>query len=516
MKDKNTILIVDDDTSNLMELTHILRDEYKIYAVKNGKAAITKARESLPDLILLDVIMPDMDGFNVFYELKNIPETTSIPVIFITGLDEYESRGLGVGAVDYIKKPFDPGVVKLRVNNQIKIINLQYRLQNAVETAQAANKSKSAFLANMSHEIRTPMNAIMGIVNILLSKKSLPEDIIDALKRINSSSHMLLDIVNDILDLTQIESGKLKINPIRYDVVNMINDVVDLNIIRIKKKPIEFKLIIDEDTPNHLIGDVLRIKQILSNLLSNAFKYTEEGHVTLTVACESHDDGIFLVLDVCDTGCGMSVEQLNKSFETYSRFTTERSGVAIEGTGLGLAITQHLVNLMGAEIKVESELEKGTRFSVRIPQKTVDTKVLGKNAINNTDSKPHDGIYEPMPHGRVLVVDDVELNLYVASGVLEPYGLKIDLASSGLEAIESIEAGNVYDIIFMDYMMPVLNGVETTKRLRGMGYIAPIVALTADIVSGNEEMFIENGFSDFISKPINAGDINKVILRYIK
>ncbi|MCL2197992.1 MAG: response regulator [Defluviitaleaceae bacterium] len=522
-ENKNSILIVDDDTSNLMELSHILRSDYKIYAVKDGANAIIKAKESLPDLILLDVIMPGMDGFDVLVELKSDKRTAEIPVIFITGMqtNDKESEGLSIGAMDYIRKPFDTKVVKLRVSNQLKIVNLQRELQNAVKMAEAANKSKSNFLASMSHEIRTPMNAIMGITNILLQKPQLPKDTIDALGKINSSSNLLLDIINDVLDLTKIETGKMDIAQEEYDLERLLIDVININTPRLKNKPVKFILEVDEFIPAMPVGDATRIKQVLNNLLSNAFKYTHSGEVTMDIAYEPKNDGVMMEFNIIDTGVGIDHEQLKILFEDYARFTTELGGVTVEGTGLGLPITKKLASLMNAELSVESTPNVGSKFTVRLPQKTINDKILGAEAAENlrTDRLPKDPsigfVRKKMPNASVLVVDDVEINLYVTEGILEPYELKVDMAANGLEAIEKIEAGNTYDLIFMDYMMPQMNGLEATTLLREKGYTAPIVALTANAITDKAEMFLQNGFDGYITKPIDIKEVDNVLNKFL-
>ncbi|MCL2202940.1 MAG: response regulator [Defluviitaleaceae bacterium] len=524
MTEKNTLLIVDDNASNLMELTHILRNEYRIFAIKDGSAALEKAKEAQPDLILLDIIMPGMNGFDIFNKLQKNDKTAHIPVMFITGMNDGEREGLLAGAVDYIRKPFDTTVVRLRVGNQIKIINLQRNLIKSAAVAEAANRSKTSFLANMSHEIRTPMNAIMGITDILMENKALPHDVTVKLNKIYSSSQMLVALVNDILDITQIESGNMKIKPVDYDVAAMINEAVQLNIIRINKKPIEFILKIEGDIPVVLHGDLLRIKQIMNNLLSNAFKYTDAGKVVLQVRCEPLDEGnTMLIISVSDTGYGMSEEQLSKLYNDYTRFVPERDGITIEGTGLGLAITHRLVMLLNADISVRSKQNEGTHFTVRLPQKIVDKRVLDRDIIEDLCQLHYDDHKidtcdncKDAKNGRVLVVDDVEVNLYVAEGILETYDIGVDLAQSGREAIEKIEAGYVYDLIFMDYMMPEMNGVEVTQHLRKNGYHLPIVALTADTVTISEESFIKIGFDGFITKPIDKTQIARILSQYIK
>jgi len=531
MEKTNSLLIVDDDVSNLIELTHILQPEYKIQTSKDGVSALERAKKSLPDLILLDIIMPGMNGFDVLAELKNNDLTKDIPVIFITGISEgeNESMGLSIGAVDYIRKPFDSLVVQLRVRHQIQIINLRRNLEYVAQNAALASQSKSVFLANMSHEIRTPMNAILGVTEILIQYESLPAEIEDGLNRIYNSCDMLLGIINDVLDFSKIEAGKLDIMPNQYKVASMINDSVQLNMMRINSKPIEFELAIDENLPAELFGDGLRIKQILNNLLSNAFKYTDTGKIILTVGFEllessTNEKRIILVLKISDTGCGMTQEQLSKMYEEYSRFNNEKN-ISIEGTGLGLAITQRLVNLMNGKIEVESEPDKGSVFTVRLPQQIIDNEVLGKELAENLQQfrinymlrrKREHIARDPMPYGKVLVVDDVETNIYVAVGLMQLYRLQIDTAMGGKEAVELIKSGKVYDIIFMDHMMPEMDGIEAVKIMRGSGYNYPIVALTANAVAGQTDLFIKNGFDDFISKPIDIRQLNYILIKFVR
>ena len=392
--------------------------------------------------------------------------------------------------------------------------------------ADQANQSKSLFLASMSHEIRTPMNAILGATEVMMQSDDLPDDIVEWLGRIYNSGNLLLGIINDILDLSKIEAGKLHISSDNYQIASVINDAVQLNILRGEGKPIELVLKIDEKIPSTLVGDELRIKQILNNLLSNAFKFTDSGKITLSVNGEypPNDDRFILVIRVRDTGYGMTKEQLDKLFEEYTRFDNN-AGITIEGTGLGLAITQRLIYSMKGEIRVNSEPNKGTEFLVRLPQGTEGNEVLGKDVTESLKNfnytcdnrrERRNITREIMPYGKVLVVDDVETNRFVAVGLLKIYKLQIDTVSSGYEAINRINDGLVYDVIFMDHMMPGIDGIETTKRLRDMDYVAPIVALTANVVSGQAEMFLENGFDDFIAKPIDIRELTTILNKHIR
>ena len=417
--------------------------------------------------------------------------------------------------------------------------------RKAREAAETANQTKSSFLANMSHEIRTPMNAILGVTEILIQNETLSNEVEEGLGRIYSSCDLLLGIINDILDFSKIEAGKMDIMPAQYKVASMINDSVQLNMMRIESKPIAFELKVDENVPAKLIGDELRIKQILNNLLSNAFKYTDAGKVTMSVGYEvislinylpDHSingqvrwlfpdkEGVTLVLKVQDTGHGMSKDELDKIFDDYSRFNREKNAT-VEGTGLGLAITQRLVNLMGGVMHVDSEEGSGSCFIVRLPQETVDIDVLGKEVTANLkkfrmiyleQKKRSQLVREMMPYGKILIVDDVETNLYVAVGLMKLYKLQIDTAMSGQEAIDKVKSGKEYDIIFMDHMMPEMDGIEALNHLRDLGYKAPIVALTANAVAGQSDVFIEKGFDDFISKPIDIRQLDSILNKRIR
>jgi signal transduction histidine kinase/CheY-like chemotaxis protein len=402
------------------------------------------------------------------------------------------------------------------------------QLENTAIIANNANKSKSSFLANMSHEIRTPMNAILGIAEIQLRDEILSAETEEAIRKIYESGDLLLNIINDILDLSKIEAGKLELVPIKYDIPSLVNDSVQLNRLRYDSKPIELLIFVDENTPQYLIGDELRIKQVLNNILSNAFKYTDEGTIEFHISAETeqnnNNDNVMINFRIIDTGHGMTAIQIHNLFDEYTRFNAEANRETI-GTGLGMSITKHLVDLMKGGITVKSELGKGTEFTVRIPQKRVGSEVCGNelsdklrnfNFRSTTLTNKTQFLREYMPYGSVLVVDDVESNIYVIKGMLLPYGIKIDAVSSGFDAIKKIEEGNVYDIIFMDHMMPKLDGIETVKKIRGLGYKHTIVALTANALIGRAEMFLQNGFDGFISKPIDSRELNLMLNELIR
>ncbi|MDR2135599.1 MAG: response regulator [Treponema sp.] len=400
-------------------------------------------------------------------------------------------------------------------------------LELQTELAQSASSAKSDFLARMSHEIRTPLNIILGLSEVEL-RKDLPEGTMGNLEKVHRSGAHLLEIVNDILDISKIESGNFEILPGEYEFPVLVSDVVQLNIPRIGAKPVLFRLDLDESIPVKLYGDELRIKQILNNLLSNAFKYTEEGEVRLRAGWERRDAAALLVFAVEDTGRGIKPEDMEKLFSEYTQLDTAANR-RIEGTGLGLSITRGLAEAMGGDIAVESEYGRGSVFRVSLPQGIVDESPIGPARVEKLRSLRLVGdrgqgalVRSYMPYGKVLVVDDLEMNLDVMIGLLMPYGLKVDTATRGAEAVELIRRGEPrYDLVFMDHMMPGLDGVEALRIIRGgidtdYARSVPIVVLTANAIAGNREMFLENGFNDFISKPVDIKKLDLVLNQWIR
>jgi len=398
------------------------------------------------------------------------------------------------------------------------------KLSHALHDAETANRAKSAFLATMSHEIRTPLNAILGIAQIELQKGNLKNEYDTALNKIYSSGNNLLGIINDILDLSKIETGKMELEPVNYDVPQLISDTVLLNTVRIGSKKIEFILDVSANLPSKFFGDELRLKQILNNFLSNSIKYTQCGHVKLSVEHSTKGEDVVLRFIIEDTGQGMKPGDLKKLFSEFARFNMEANRTT-EGAGLGLMITKKLVDMMDGTIHVESEYGKGSRFTVEVKQKAVECAVIGTEIserlrslsfINAGRKVDFQVVHVPMPYGKVLVVDDVNINLYVAEGLMRLYKLNVETTNSGLQTIDLIKSGKTYDMIFMDHMMPEMDGIETTQQLRAMGYAGTIVALTANALVGNDEMFRQNGFDGFISKPIDTNHLDALLHKFIR
>ncbi|MCL2079506.1 MAG: ATP-binding protein [Oscillospiraceae bacterium] len=400
------------------------------------------------------------------------------------------------------------------------------QLISAKEYAEETNRHKSTFLANMSHEIRTPMNAILGIAEISLNNENLDTDAKEAMMKIYESGDLLLGIINDILDLSKIEAGKMELRLIKYNVPSLINDVAQLNILKYDKS-IEFIVDIDAKTPLNLYGDEIRVKQVLNNVVSNAFKYTGEGTIEFKVYSEpvqGAENDCMMVFRVKDTGQGLSEEQLDRLYEEYTRFNLDINRTTI-GAGLGLSITKKMLDLMNGEIFVQSKIGEGTEFTIYIPQKREDMEVCGAKVAENIRSFKYqrNSIKERtqiarmrMPDKRVLIVDDVRSNVYVTRGMLKPYGLIIDTAYTGYDAIEMVKETGGYDIIFMDHLMPKMDGIEATAILRDMGYKGKIVALTANVLVGQSEKLLASGFDAFLAKPLDSRMLDQLIKEFLR
>jgi len=409
------------------------------------------------------------------------------------------------------------------------LIIILIRIDTAKEKASEESKQKSVFLANMSHEIRTPLNAVIGLSELILGTKEWNDENQYRLEQIINAGETLLNTVNDILDISKIEAGKFELVPNEYDIPSIINDATTQSILHRGEKSIEFVMNICENLPTHLFGDELRIKQILNNLLSNAFKYTMEGKVELTVNCVRDGESVWLTFMVRDTGKGIKQENISILFNDYTQMdmATNRK---IVGTGLGLSITKKLVELMNGRITAESEYGKGSVFTARFMQKHVTDAIIGpeiieslKNFHYSEEKRRRFGTMAriSLPYARVLLVDDVVTNLDVAKGLMKPYNMQIDCVTSGWEAVEAMHNDGIrYSAIFMDHMMPGIDGVEATRLIREIGtdyaQNVPIIALTANAIVGNEEMFLSKGFQAFVSKPIEISRLDAVIREWVR
>lgn len=424
-------------------------------------------------------------------------------------------------------------------NSMVKFISLKAQsnqeLLKVVEIkrkeAKSAGKAKTDFLANMSHEIRTPMNAICGMSDLLLQTK-LTDEQLDYVSTIKLSSDNLLSIINDILDFSKIEAGKMELVPQSYNLLSPLYSLQNTIDVRIGERPLDFKISIKRDMPTELYGDEVRVQQVILNLLTNAVKYSNQGHIELIVDYEKlENDEIMLKATVKDQGIGIKKEDMPKLFEAFSQVDMERNH-RIEGTGIGLTITERLVRSMGGSITLESEYGVGTTFYVSMRQKVEDfNSVIDTESTDDFVVISHSNILKGFvsgkkkiakfiaPDAKVLVVDDNEANLKVAKGLMGQYKLSVRTCTSGKAALDILETDKSFDILFIDHMMPEMDGVELTKILRSsnddyLKYV-PIIALTANAIKGVSEMFLANGFTEYLSKPIDTERLGEVLNKWI-
>ncbi len=405
------------------------------------------------------------------------------------------------------------------------------KLSTEKTAADQANQAKSAFLANMSHEIRTPINAVIGMNEMILRECTDPA-IIKYAQNAHAASEALLSLINDILDFSKIESGKMELVEDTYKLDELIKNLVNMINPRVEKKNLEFKVTVNENIPNELFGDNVRIRQVIVNFLSNAVKYTRTGSIELIVEFTEYippnldieiseeDNHILLMFSVKDTGIGIRDEDRVKLFKDFERLDNKKNK-NIEGTGLGLAITYNLVKMMHGNILVESVYGAGSTFTVVFPQKIINNAAIGNFEEKIRQNKVNQEVYKPSfvaPEAKVLVVDDNEMNLFVAASLLKGTKIQVDTAMSGMSALKKM-AQNQYDMIFLDQMMPSLDGIQTLRLANEMqenkSKGAPIVALTANAVFGAREMFISEGFTDYLSKPIDSIALEKMLIEYL-
>ncbi|MEK0179607.1 response regulator [Microcoleus anatoxicus] len=543
-ENRGNILIVDDTPENLQVLSATLLDRgYKVRGVINGKMAIRAAKSGSPDLILLDIKMPEMNGYEVCAKLKADGETSEIPVIFISALDEVldKVKAFQIGGVDYITKPFQVEEVLARVEHQLTIKRLQKELiernnqlqqeiverKKAEEKAAAASQAKSQFVANMSHELRTPLNAILGFTQVMSRDCLLSHENIENLRIINRSGQHLLELINDVLDLSKIEAGIVALDESSFDLYQVLDTLEEMFQIKAETKNLHLKFSVESQVPQYIKTDEKKLRVCLINLLGNSIKFTENGgEILLIVGLENvtfqsletetdsnsiSNERCVIFFEVQDTGVGIAAEEMNTLFNAFVQ--TEAGKKAADGTGLGLNITKKYVEIMGGNIEVSSILGEGTTFKFNIKLCAV-----APSEVNITRLQRVLGLEPEQPIYRILAVDDNTENRLLLIKMLAPIGFEVREAENGRQAIEIWENWQP-DLIWLDTRMPVMNGFETVAEIRARETNTRshtvVIALTASIFEERRGEIIAAGCDDFVRKPFQEQIIFDKIAHYL-
>ncbi|MGJ1364495.1 response regulator [Sphingobacterium spiritivorum] len=529
---KLNLLILDDKIENIISLKALLEDieGLNILSSSDPNEALRLCWKEDIAIALIDVQMPEINGFEFVSILKSNPKTREIIAIMVTAIskeDKYLIQGLNSGAVDYLYKPLSPEITIAKVKSfmQQVLTQLQIKEKNAEleqskqelirskEEAEQARKSKEIFLANMSHEIRTPINGIMGITQMLRSS-TLSSEQKDWVNRLDSASHSLLLIINDILDISKIDSGMMKLEFENLVFQDLFDDLNKIFKIKAANKNLEFEMNIDSDLPTYVKTDSLRLQQILSNFISNGLKFTEKGKVTLSIKIlEVKDNSYFIRFSVKDTGIGIRAESLNKiflAFEQADDGITKKFG----GTGLGLAIVKRLADLFNGSVDAASVYNEGSEFSFQCWfEKTESYDV--------TDSKIEQ-LYTQLPKFErliVLIAEDNDLNSFMLSHILKSWDCEVDIVKNGKSALENVENKN-YDLIMMDTHMPIMSGFEAIREIKNhadpVKANTPIITISASVLESEQAEAYEVGADGVIGKPFDAIDLYNRIIEVIE